>query len=128
MKFDVHVYPVYRAKLRIEADDPERGYAKAEATILETFVQFGHRHSTGDLELEFAEKIDGGLVNVLDVDGNQLTEFVIGKDGKIDPIRSLAKQHAGTLDDLLTEDGGRGRGDELDDALSPIIQFLGSIS
>ncbi len=119
--FDVHVYPVIRAKIRVDGDTtPALAAEDAEDQIATTLSQAGP-FMVGGIEFEYAEQFSGALVDVIE-DGERVGDGIgIPASPELD---AQAKEHASTLESLIDGDSG----DSLGQALGPIQSFLKALS
>lgn len=119
--FDVHVYPVVRAKVRVDADvSPEMAVEDAENQIAVKLTQAGP-FMVGGFEFEYAEQFSGALVDVIE-DGERQGDG-IGISAHPE-LNIQAKMHARTLESLIDGD----LEDSLGQALGPIQSFLKALS
>lgn len=118
--FDVHCYPVMRAKIRID-DDTTPGLAAedAENQIGVKLTQAGP-FSVDGIEFEYAEDFSGALVDVVE-DGERVDSIGIPRHPE---LAAQAKKHATTLESMIDGDSE----DLLGQLLGPIQSFLMAIS
>lgn len=119
--FDVHVYPVIRAKVRVDGDvSPEMAVENVENQIAVKLTQTGP-FRVGDIEFEYAEQFSGALVDVIE-HGERVGDG-IGVSAHPE-LAIQAKGHARTLESLIDGDTG----DSLGQLLGPIQSFLKALS
>ena len=77
-KFDVHIYPIFRTKVRLEAESPDHAERMATGMIFDNFARLGHGFSVGRHEFEFADDTDIALVDLLDDAGGVQESVPVG--------------------------------------------------
>ena len=118
--FDVHVYPVMRAKVRVDGDTtPELAVEDVENRIAVKLSKHGS-FWVGGQEFEYAEQFSGALVDVIE-DGERVDSIGIPASPE---LNAQAKEHASTLESLIDGDTC----DTLGEALGPIQSFLKALS
>ena len=122
--FDVHVYPIIRAKVRVDGDTtPGLAAENAEDQIAIALSQAGP-FMVGGVEFEYAEQFSGALVDVIE-DGERVGDG-IGIPANPE-LAAEAKKHASTLESLISSFPG-GKYSLHCQALEPIQSFLKALS